>query len=75
MDEWVGQLVCLIGVAPSLGALLAGFLLFRVFDIIKIVPVRRLERLPGGMGVVADDVGAGLLGRAFLFALSYFGVV
>ena len=39
----------------------AGFLLFRLFDIVKPWPVGRLEKLPGGFGVVADDLAAGVL--------------
>jgi phosphatidylglycerophosphatase A len=44
--------------------LCAVFLLFRLFDVVKPAPIPRLERLPGGFGVVADDVAAGLLARA-----------
>jgi len=75
VDEWVGQFVCFIGVEPSPSALAAGFFLFRIFDIIKLPPVRRLEKLPGGVGVVADDVAAGIIGWAILFVLSQWGVV
>ncbi len=75
VDEWVGQFVCLLGTEPTPGALAAGFFLFRVLDVIKPPPLRRLERLPGGVGVVADDVGAGVLGWAVLRGLSHFGVV
>lgn len=75
VDEWVGQLVCLLGAEPTLGAMAAGFFLFRALDIIKPPPLRRLERLAGGAGVVADDVGAGVLGWAALRGLSHFGVV
>jgi phosphatidylglycerophosphatase A len=39
---------------------LAAFLLFRLFDVVKPYPIRRLEHLPGGLGVVADDAAAGL---------------
>jgi phosphatidylglycerophosphatase A len=42
----------------------AVFLLFRLFDVVKPAPIPRLERWPGGFGVVADDVAAGLLARA-----------
>lgn len=75
VDEWVGQFICFIGVEPGLGALVAGFFLFRIFDIIKLPPVRRLEELPGGVGVVADDVAAGIIGWVVLFGLSQWGVV
>jgi phosphatidylglycerophosphatase A len=44
--------------------LAAVFLLFRLFDVIKPAPLPRLERLPGGFGIVADDLAAGLLARA-----------
>jgi phosphatidylglycerophosphatase A len=43
--------------------LVAVFLLFRLFDVVKPAPIPRLERLPGGLGIVADDVAAGLLAR------------
>ena len=75
VDEWVGQFICFIGVEPSPSTLVVGFLLFRFFDIIKLPPVRRLEDLPGGVGIVADDVAAGIIGWAVLFGLSYIGVV
>ena len=75
VDEWVGQFICFIGVEPSPSALVAGFFLFRIFDIIKLPPVRRLEDLPRGVGIVADDVAAGIIGWAILFVLSQWGVV
>ncbi len=60
IDEVCGQLVAL-AFLPA-GWLPAGlsFALFRFFDIIKPWPIRRLEKLPGGWGIMADDVGAGL---------------
>jgi|YelNatPaOPRAMG01_1025707.scaffolds.fasta_scaffold36640_3 phosphatidylglycerophosphatase A len=61
IDEVVGQWVALAG-AVRLESWVwpAAFLLFRIFDIVKPVPVRQAERLPGGTGIVADDVLAGL---------------
>jgi phosphatidylglycerophosphatase A len=44
-----------------------GFLVFRVFDILKPGPIRRLERLPGGWGVLADDLVAGLAAAVFVY--------
>jgi phosphatidylglycerophosphatase A len=61
VDEVVGQWVALAAIDPMHWQhWLAAFLLFRFFDILKPYPIRRLERLPGGYGVVADDAAAGL---------------
>jgi phosphatidylglycerophosphatase A len=50
---------------------LLGFGLFRLFDILKPFPIRLLERLKGGWGVVADDLGAGVYALAVLTAIRY----
>ena len=60
IDEIVGFLVANFLAPPRLTALLWSFLLFRFFDIIKVFPTNRLEQLPGGAGIVLDDVMAGL---------------
>jgi phosphatidylglycerophosphatase A len=60
VDEVVGQWIALAGLAPSPIALVAGFVLFRLFDILKPFPARSLERVGGGLGVMLDDVVAGL---------------
>lgn len=60
IDEVAGQLIALIGIPLDWKYLLAGFILFRGFDIIKPFPLRRLEGLPEGIGIMMDDVGAGL---------------
>lgn len=60
IDEVAGQLIALIGVPPQWKYLLASFILFRGFDIFKPPPLRRLERLPGGFGIMLDDVAAGV---------------
>lgn len=61
VDEVAGQLITFLFVPWDAGAwaLMLGFVLFRVFDIWKPYPVRRLERLESGLGVMADDVLAG----------------
>ncbi len=59
VDETAGQLVALLFLPPTVPVLVAGFVLFRVFDIIKPPPARGLERLAGGLGIVADDLAAG----------------
>ena len=75
IDEVAGQLVTLIGCPLAWQALLAGFILFRVFDIVKPPPVRRLERLPEGAGIVVDDLAAGVYGLIVLQVLLHFGIV
>ncbi len=67
VDEVAGQWLTLAGV-QVLGwkSALASFLLFRLFDIWKPAPVRHLEHLPGGIGIVADDLMAGVYGALAL---------
>jgi phosphatidylglycerophosphatase A len=65
IDEVVGQMTALVvvvhtGTESITEASILGFLLFRLFDILKPYPLRWLEQLPRGLGVVADDVGAGV---------------
>ncbi len=67
VDEVLGLWVTLLG-APVLNwkSWLAAFVLFRIFDIVKPWPVRQLEQLPGGAGIVMDDIAAGLYGALVL---------
>ncbi len=61
IDEITGYLVTMFAVPVTWWSVLGGFLLFRVFDILKPFPIRRMERyLPGGWGVMLDDVAAGV---------------
>jgi phosphatidylglycerophosphatase A len=75
IDEIAGQLVTFIACPIVWQALLAGFILFRVFDIVKPPPVRSLEKLPEGTGIVVDDLGAGLYGLIVLQLLLHFKVL
>jgi len=75
IDEVVGQLIALIAVPITWKTLLAGFILFRGFDIVKPPPVRQLERLPEGSGIVLDDVAAGLYALAIMQLLLHFGLL
>jgi phosphatidylglycerophosphatase A len=70
IDEVSGQVIALTPLAfwssiPVIGIVI-GFLLFRVFDIFKPYPIRKLERLHGGLGVMADDALAGIYAAALL---------
>ena len=60
IDEVLGMLVTLAFIPAGWQAMLAGFLLFRVLDVIKPVPANRLETLHGGFGIMADDAMAGV---------------
>ena len=67
---WASLGVLALAVAPlGLISALAAFGLFRVLDIVKPPPLGRLERLPGGWGIVADDVAAGLVAGALVRAV------
>ena len=69
VDEVLGQWVTLAGISSyNWRSWLAAFLLFRLFDILKPPPIRRLEGLPGGAGIVADDVLAGVYAALLLYA-------
>jgi len=74
IDEVAGQLLTLVACPIMWRTLLAGFILFRAFDILKPPPIRRLERLPEGTGIVVDDLGAGIYGLIVLQLLLHFGV-
>ena len=77
VDEVCGQLISFVFLAPALariggnwrGALAAGFVLFRLFDIFKPWPIRKLEGLGSGLGVMADDVLAGIYAAVALSLL------
>jgi len=75
IDEVAGQLVTLIGVPLAWKTFLAGFILFRIFDMWKPFPIRRLERLPEGTGIVVDDLGAGLYALAIMHLLLHFALL
>ena len=75
IDETAGQLITLVAAPVAWKSLLAAFILFRAFDIVKPPPIRLLERLPEGTGIVVDDVGAGLYALAVMQLLLRFGVL
>lgn len=60
VDEIAGYLIAMFMVPPSWEYSVAGFLVFRLFDIAKPWPLKRLQDLDGGFGVMMDDLGAGL---------------
>ncbi|MDI6791515.1 MAG: phosphatidylglycerophosphatase A [bacterium] len=60
-DEVTGYLVAMFGLAPTLSNIMIAFVIFRIMDIVKPYPIHLTERLPGGWGIMLDDVLAGLL--------------
>jgi len=60
IDEVAGMLITMVFVPHNPWLLLAGFILFRFFDMVKPLFIRRLEKLPGGTGVMMDDILAGI---------------
>jgi phosphatidylglycerophosphatase A len=72
IDEVAGQLIALIAVPLGWKTFLAGLILFRAFDIVKPPPVRQLEKLRGGTGIMLDDVAAGILAFIVMQTLLHF---
>jgi phosphatidylglycerophosphatase A len=72
-DEVAGQCVALLPAADPLGALVA-FAAFRFFDVAKPWPIKRLERLPAGYGILADDLAAGLIAAACVIGARLLGL-
>jgi phosphatidylglycerophosphatase A len=69
IDEVLGMLITLAFIPAGWEAMLAGFLIFRVFDVIKPYPANRLESFHGGFGIMADDAMAGVYANLALRAL------
>ena len=60
IDEVVGIMIAMIGIPLTWKTVLCGFFLFRALDMFKIYPINKFEALPGGLGIILDDVMAGL---------------
>ena len=75
IDEIAGFQVAMLPVAITGLHLCLAFVLFRIFDIWKPFPVSKLQGLPGGWGVVMDDVGAGIYAGVVMLLLNYLGVL
>src|SRR6266478_5134171 len=75
VDEVVGQWLALAGARPlNMKSWIGAFVLFRLFDIWKPAPVRNLEKLPGGAGIVADDLMAGVYAALVLSVAGCFNL-
>ena len=74
LDEVAGQAIALIAVPVNWKYAICSLILFRAFDIVKPPPVRQLEALPGGMGIMMDDVAAGILALLLVQAARWFHI-
>ena len=73
IDEVAGMVVSLIGLPFNLVTLFLGFIFFRILDILKPFPIRILDnRVSGGLGIVLDDVAAGIFANLLLRIIFYF---
>jgi phosphatidylglycerophosphatase A len=75
IDEFAGYFVSIALLPPGWTTLVAGFVLFRIFDVTKPPPCRRAERLPGGLGIVADDLMAGVYANLSIRVLCAAGIL
>jgi phosphatidylglycerophosphatase A len=66
IDEVAGQLVTFFATSTSHQGVVVGFFIFRLFDIVKPWPARQFEKFPGGVGIMADDLMAGLYANLLL---------
>jgi phosphatidylglycerophosphatase A len=75
IDEVAGQWIVCAFAPLTIAAYTLAFVLFRFFDIVKPWPIGRLERLPGGLGIMADDWGAALIAGTIIAVLAHAGVI
>ena len=69
IDEWAGMLITLLAASPTVLEALIAFLFFRFFDITKLGPIGMAERLPGALGIMLDDIIAGLAGALMMWGI------
>lgn len=69
IDEVIGMLITLAFIPVNMAGAIVAFFIFRLLDVLKPWPARRLEHLPGGFGVVLDDMMAGVYGNIVMWGL------
>jgi len=75
IDEIVGQWIALLFLPYSLTIVIGAFIFFRLFDILKPYPINKLENMKGGLGIMIDDVLAGIYANLVLQALLLIGIL
>ncbi len=72
LDELVGSMAAVCFMVPTIPNYIMAFVLFRLFDIFKPFGIKQFEKLPGGWGVVTDDLVAGIMSNLVLWGINYF---
>ena len=75
IDEFAGMLISLYRIPPTMGYVVTGFLLFRFFDIVKPKPIKNLEQLKGSLGIMSDDIIAGVYANILLQIVYIFNLL
>lgn len=70
IDEFAGYYLTILWFAPTLSNITLAFFLFRLFDMTKPPPIKQLEKLPGAIGIMVDDLGAAIPSILFLLAIN-----
>ena len=70
IDEIAGMCVVYLGMQPKLWIIIVGFLIYRIFDIIKPPPARRAEKMPGATGIMLDDIISAIYANIILQVLT-----
>lgn len=70
IDEFVGLLITFYLFKPNFTFLIIGFILFRLYDIYKPYPIKKIQNLPAGFGIMADDILAGIYARIVIFLIA-----
>jgi len=72
IDEFASMFVVYLFIYPDTKLLIIGFILFRILDIFKIPPIKKLQKLPGGFGIMLDDIASAILANLVLQILRFF---
>ena len=75
IDELAGMLISLYRIPPTMGYVVTGFILFRFFDIVKPKPIKDLEKLKGSLGIMSDDIIAGVYTNMILQVIYMFNIL
>ena len=75
VDEVLGQWIAIAFIPFNFKSFLIAFILFRFFDISKIYPINKIEKIKGYLGVIGDDLFAGIITAIIILTLTYYGLI